>query len=149
MPDKAKTTTGQGGNGLLALGAVALVGGGIYLAMKNKGGAGTAKKAGDPVAATLTFDHVGPGGFYDVGFGIGLKDSATIAAFFVQNVSIANHPIKAKSTIVMDDQSIPAGLEPGEYYAVPFIQNTGGALSPDLTGFLKVGSATNNVFKLE
>lgn len=148
MPDKAKTTTSQGGNGLLALGAVGLLAGGIYLATR-KAGAGTAKKAGDPVSATLTFDHVGPGGFYDVGFGIGLKGSATIAAFFVENVSIANHPIKAKSTIVMGEQPIPSGLEPGEYYAVPFIQNTGRTLSPDLTGILKVGSATENVFKLE
>jgi len=147
MPDKTKAA-GQGGNGLLALGAVALIGGGIYLATR-KAGAGTAKKAGDPVAATLTFDHVGPGGFYDIGFGIGLKDSATIAAFFAENVSIANHPIKAKSVFVMTDQPIPAGLEPGEYWAVPFIQNTGGALSPDLAGILKVGPATSNVFKLE
>lgn len=143
MPDKTtKSTKPTNMAPVVILGAAAGVVGLILLLNRPKG-----KKPGDPIAAKISYDHSGPGGMYDIGFGIAPMGAEVISVFFMEAITVVNHLTVARVVIEMAPQELP-NLPAGDYYAVPVLQVLGGTRNTDLSGFKAVGKISDNVFKI-
>ncbi len=141
MPEKRDYTP------YVLAGAAVAAGVGIYLALKKPG----VKKAGDKISAKISLSHLGPGGRFDIGFGVAqtkLLPPAHIDVFFMETVVVGPHTTKTKIAYQMKGQELPS-LSPGTYHAIPVLQVEGGPRHDDLKGFIIIGAWTKNVFKIE
>lgn len=144
MPEKSKPARATNWAPIVIIGAAAAAAGGIYLILNRP----KSKKPGDEIFARISFSHVGGGGLFDIGFGIALMGETNIEKFFMETVTVDPHTAITSVHYQMAPQILPS-LSPGSYYAIPVLQVRNGPQSPDLSGFVLVGEATDNVFKME
>lgn len=96
------------------------------------------KKAGDPITGSFTFKHKGPGGSYDVGWGLApasFLGKNDIVRFFFSAVNLENHPNFAPVTVKVTGVTWPTDLPNDVYDCLAFVIASNKTKNPNGEGF--------------